>query len=166
MAEQLRKLGELMFRLKWWTVASWVVILVILGVVVSQVGFHTTSEISIPGTKAQTALTRFNELFPDAGAQSAKVVIAAPDGKKIADYQSQITQLSQDIATVSGVTNAISPFSNPSGISEDGTISFITVQMKGEGDSGQVSNDTIVGVQDILSKAKDCLLYTSPSPRD
>ncbi|MBN9397843.1 hypothetical protein BGO18_03340 [Candidatus Saccharibacteria bacterium 47-87] len=154
MAEQLRKLGELMFRLKWWTVASWVVILVILGVVVSQVGFHTTSEISIPGTKAQTALTRFNELFPDAGAQSAKVVIAAPDGKKIADYQSQITQLSQDIATVSGVTNAISPFSNPSGISEDGTIGFITVQMKGEGDGGQVSNDTILGVQDKLNKAK------------
>lgn len=25
MAEQLRKLGELMFRLKWWSVAFWVV---------------------------------------------------------------------------------------------------------------------------------------------
>lgn len=154
MADQLRKLGELMFRLKWWTVAVWVVILAILGVVVSQVGFHTTSEISIPGTKAQTALTRFNELFPETGAQSAKVVIAAPDGKKITDYQAQITQLAQDIKTVSGVTNTVTPFANPSAISEDGTIGFITVQMKGEGDSGQLSNDTILGVQDKLKQAK------------
>ncbi len=154
MADQLRKLGELMFRLKWWTVAVWVVILGILGVVVSQVGFHTTSEISIPGTKAQTALTRFNELFPETGAQSAKVVIAAPDGKKITDYQTQITQLAQDIKTVSGVTNTVTPFANPSAISEDGTIGFITVQMKGEGDSGQLSNDTILGVQDKLKQAQ------------
>jgi uncharacterized membrane protein YdfJ with MMPL/SSD domain len=54
MAEQLRKLGELMFRLKWWIVAFWVVVLAVLGLVASQVGFNTTSEISIPGTKAQT----------------------------------------------------------------------------------------------------------------
>lgn len=155
MAEQLRKLGELMFRLKWWIVGIWVVIMVVLGVVASQVGFNTTSEISIPGTKAQTALTRFNELFPDTGAQSAKVVIEVPEGKKIADYQEQITHLADEIATVNGVTNAITPFVNTAAVSEDGSIGFITVQMKGDGDSGRLSDETIAGVQEKITDARN-----------
>ncbi len=155
MAEQLRKLGELMFRLKWWSVAFWVVVLAVLGLVASQVGFNTTSEISIPGTKAQTALTRFNELFPDIGAQSAKVVIAAPEGKKIADYQEQITHLADEIATVNGVTNAVTPFVNTAAVSEDGTIGYITVQMKGDGDSGRLSDETIQGVNEKIADARE-----------
>ncbi len=155
MAEQLRKLGELMFKLKWWSVAFWVVVLAVLGLVTSQVGFNTTSEISIPGTKAQTALTRFNELFPDTGAQSAKVVIAAPEGKKIADYQEQITHLADEIATVNGVTNVVTPFVNTAAVSEDGTIGYITVQMKGDGDSGRLSDETIQGVNEKIADARE-----------
>lgn len=154
MAEQLRKLGELMFKLKWWIVGIWVVIMAVLGIIATQVGFNTTSEISIPGTKAQTALTRFNELFPDTGAQSAKVVIAVPEGKKIADYQTEITQLADNIAGVDGVTDAITPFVNPTAVSEDGNIGYITVQMQGEGDSGRLSDATIAGVQEKIDDAR------------
>ncbi len=154
MAGQLQKLGELMFRLKWWVVTAWVVILAILAVVATQVGFNTTSEISIPGTQAQQALTRFNELFPDTGAQSAKVVIAVPSDKSVNDYKEDITKLADNIATVDGVTNAITPFVNTSAVSEDGTIGFITVQMKGEGDSGRLSDETIKGVQEYINEAR------------
>jgi RND superfamily putative drug exporter len=154
MAGQLQKLGELMFRLKWWVVTAWVIILAILAVVATQVGFNTTSEISIPGTQAQQALTRFNELFPDTGAQSAKVVIAVPSDKSVNDYKEDITKLADNIATVDGVTNAITPFVNTSAVSEDGTIGFITVQMKGEGDSGRLSDGTIKGVQNYISEAR------------
>lgn len=154
MAEQLRKLGELMFKLKWWIVGIWVVVMAVLGIIATQVGFNTTSEISIPGTKAQTALTRFNELFPDTGAQSAKVVIAVPEGKKIADYQTEITQLADNIAGVDGVTDAITPFVNPTAVSEDGNIGYITVQMQGEGDSGRLSDATIAGVQEKIDEAR------------
>jgi RND superfamily putative drug exporter len=154
MAGQLQKLGELMFRLKWWVVTAWVVILAILAVVATQIGFNTTSEISIPGTQAQQALTRFNELFPDTGAQSAKVVIAVPSDKSVNDYKEDITKLADNIATVDGVTNAITPFVNTSAVSEDGTIGFITVQMKGEGDSGRLSDETIKGVQEYINEAR------------
>jgi len=154
MGNQLQKLGELMFKLKWWVVAVWVVILAVLGILASQVGFNTTSDISIPGTQAQTALTRFNELFPDTGAQSAKVVIEVPQGKKIADYKTDIDELSANIATVDGVTGAITPFVNTTAVSKDGTIGFITVQMKGEGDSGRLSDATIQGVNDYIEKAQ------------
>lgn len=154
MGSKLQRLGELMFKLKWWPVASWVVILSILGVVASQVGFNTTSDISIPGTQAQTALTRFNELFPETGAQSAKVVIEVPGHKKIADYKTEIDELANDISSVPGVTAAITPFVNTAAVSEDGTIGFITVQMKGEGDSGRLSDETIEGVNNHIDKAR------------
>lgn len=154
MGNKLQQLGELMFKLKWWIIASWAVILVVLGIIVSQVGFHTTSDISIPGTQAQTALTQFNELFPDTGAQSAKVVIAVPEGKQISDYQSQIDELAKNITTVEGVTAAITPFTNTAAVSKDGTIGFITVQMKGQGDSGFLSDATINGVTNYVEQAQ------------
>ncbi|MFZ1249992.1 MAG: MMPL family transporter [Candidatus Microsaccharimonas sp.] len=140
-----------MFKFKWWVLLAWLLILVVLGVVATRVGFTTTSDISIPGTQAQQALTRFNELFPDAGAQSAKVVIAVPEGETISQYQTEITHLADTIAKVNGVTNAITPFTNNAAVSKDGTIGFITVQMKGEGDSGRLSDETIAGVQKAIS---------------
>jgi len=154
MANQLQKLGELMFKLKWWTLAAWVVLLIGLGFLATQVGFNTTSEISIPGTQAQQTLTRFNELFPDTGAQSAKIVVEVPEGKTINDYQEEITTLAEKVATVDGVTAAITPYINTAAISEDGTIGFITVQMKGEGDSGRLTDETISGVQKHIDEAR------------
>jgi len=154
MADKLQKLGELMFKLKWWVVAFWVVVMGVLGIVATQVGFNTTSEISIPGTQAQQTLTRFNELFPDTGAQSAKIVIAVPEGKTIAEYEEEINTLAENVATVDGVTNAITPFVNTAAISEDGSIGFITVQMKGEGDSGRLTDETISGVQEHIAEAR------------
>ncbi len=155
MGNQLQKLGELMFRLKWWVATVWVVILAILGIIASQVGFNVTSDISIPGTQAQTALTRFNELFPDTGAQSAKIVIEVPEGKAISDYKTQIDELSEEVASVNGVTAAVTPFVNTAAVSDDESIGFITVQMKGEGDSGRLSDETIAGVNEKIQKAQD-----------
>lgn len=155
MAKQLQKLGELMFRLKWWTLGVWVVILGVLGVLASQAGFNTTSDINIPGTEAQVTLERFNDLFPETGAQSAKVVMEAQDGKKLSDYTAQINALMADLEAVDGVTGALSPFTEGlNAVSKDGTIGYITLQMKGEGDSGRLSDTTITDVQDKIEAAR------------
>ncbi len=153
MAEKLLKLGEVMFRLKWWVVAVWVVIMAVLGGIATQVGFNTTSDISIPGTQAQQTLTRFNELFPDTGASTSNVVIEVPKDKNINDYQAEINGLAESIASVNGVTAAITPYVNPTAVSKDGTIGYITVQMKGEGDTGFLSTETIEGVQEQIANA-------------
>ncbi|MGH7218104.1 MAG: MMPL family transporter [Candidatus Microsaccharimonas sp.] len=154
MAEKLLKLGELMFRLKWWVVAVWVVIMAVLGIIASQVGFNTTSDISIPGTQAQQTLTRFNELFPDTGASTSNVVIEVPKGKSINDYKAEVDSLAKSIASVEGVTNTITPFVNTAAVSKDGTIGYITVQMKGDSDTGFLSTETIEGVQKRISDAQ------------
>ena len=154
MGNFLQKLGETSFKLKWWLVVMWLVVLGGLGAIVSQTGMHTSDAISIPGTQAQQTLERFNDLFPEVGAQSAKVVIAAPGGKNISDYKADIETLSNTIATVQGVTTAASPFEVPSAISEDGAIGYITVQMQGEGDDGRVSDETIQTVNQKLTDAR------------
>lgn len=150
----LQGLGEKAFRYKWWVILGWVVILGGLGFVFSQVGAHTTSSISIPGTQAQKTLERFNELFPSVGAQSAKLVMEAPAGKTLQDFQPTITTLTEDVAKVEGVTAAVSPFANPGALSENKTIGFITVQIKGHSGSSEVNTTTIEGVNKLLEPAR------------
>lgn len=151
MAKQLQKLGEWMFKMKWWVVLGWAVIIGILAVVMVQVGPKTSSTITIPGTQAQKTLDRFNELFPDTGASSAKVVIAAHEGGAIQDYQPEIQALVDKIADVDEVTNALSPFSVPGAISADKTIGFITVQLNPKDEV--VSTKTIDTIQGYVADA-------------
>lgn len=152
MGNALQKLGEMMFKLKWWVVAAWAIILLVLGFVVMQVGPKTSSDISIPGTQAQQTLDRFNELFPDTGAQSAKVVVASPEGKKISDYTTEIASLTNAISEVPEVSTSVSPFDVPGAVSEDGTIGFITVQLKPEGE--MVAESTIENINGLMSDAR------------
>jgi putative drug exporter of the RND superfamily len=154
MSNGLRRLGELMFKWKWWVIAFWIVIMLVLGFVASRVGFNTTSQLSIPGTQAQDTLEEFNEQFPRTGAQSSRVVIQVQEGETIADYQSQIRDLATEIATVEGVTRTVTPFEVPGAISEDNRIGFITVQMRSTGDAVFVGPETIQAVREHMDEAR------------
>lgn len=152
MGNGLQRIGEVMFKLKWWVVGFWAIILVILGLLTFQVGPKTTSDISIPGTQAQQTLDRFNELFPDTGASSAKVVVAAPEGKAISDYKEEIDTLATNIGKVEEVSNSVSPFMLESSISEDGTIGFITVQLQPKEE--MVSEATIEEITGLMESSR------------
>lgn len=140
-----------MYQKKWWVVGFWVATLGILGWAAITFMGPVSNSIAIPGTQAQQTLNRFNELFPDTGAKSGKVVIEAGEGKAITDYQAGITALTKDLASVEGVTTAISPFMNPAALSADGTIGFITVQLTSDGDS--VSKETLEAVDAKIADA-------------
>lgn len=152
MGSKLQRLGEAMFRLKWWGVIGWAVVLAVLAIIMVQVGPRTSSSLSIPGTSAQQTLDRFDELFPDTGAQSAKVVIEVPEGKTIQDYREEIISLAGNIAKVNEVTNALTPFEVPSAISENQRIGFITVQLKPTEMS--VSEETVNQVNEYIDEAR------------
>ena len=152
MATRLQRLGEVMFKFKWWIVLGWALLIAILSIVMFQVGPKTDDSLSIPGTEAQKTLDRFKELFPDTGAQSAKVVFEAPSGKTVQDFSEPITALTTDIAKVDNVTNAVSPFTLASAVSEDKTIGYITVQL--QGDDGTVPESTISKVNSLVEDAR------------
>ncbi len=151
MTNGLQKLGVTMFRLKWWTVLFWLAVIGVLALIMLQVGPKTTSSISIPGTQAQKTLDRFNELFPTQGSSSAKIVLATKDGKHVSSHKTEILSLTKSVSKVPEVTASMSPFDVPGSISEDGTIAFITVQLKPDGE--QIGESTVEEVNSLIKTA-------------
>lgn len=152
MGNKLHKLGAAAFSHPWRFISGWLVIVVILGVLAANFMQPTSSSISIPGTEAQKALDRANELFPDAGKGSARVVFEVPAGKTIQDYKTQISDVATDLSDAKGITRVVSPFENTSAISKDQRIAYMQLQLEGE--TGTVSEDTIKSVEDAVSNAR------------
>lgn len=153
MGNFLDKLGVHAFTHKWRYITGWVVILTLLGIGAFVYMKPTSSALTIPGTKAQVALDRANELFPDLGSGSGRVVVATSDGKVVDEYKSTITDLTQTLSKVEGVERAISPFENPMAVSEERQVAYIQLQLdKGQ---GSVSDGTISAVEAAVSKARD-----------
>lgn len=153
MGKGLHKLGVYMFKRPWHAIGGWLLALVLLGMSAAYFMQPTTSSISIPGTEAQKAIDRADELFPDAGKGSGRVVFAAPDGKKISGYKQQIQEFVAESSKVDGVETVINPFDNPMAISKDGSIAFVQVQLENE--TGAVAVETIGGVSDAVKNARD-----------
>jgi len=152
MASFLHRLGAYAFLHKWRIIAGWVVVLAILGLLAGQFFKAPSNAISISGTEAQKALDRFDELFPGTGGGSARVVFAAPEGKTVQDYQGAITTLTDDIASTSGVTAAVSPFMNPLAISKDKTIAYAQLQL--EYKDGQVDKDMVASINKVVEESR------------
>ncbi len=153
MGDWLDKLGGLAYRHGWYVVVSWAVLLVGLGVVASSQLQPLSSAITIPGTEASHSLERFEQLFPEAGNGSARIVFAVAAGDTIAAHQSAITALNHDLATVTGVSQVVSPFDNPLAISDDKTIAYSQLQLE-EG-MGEISETTTSAIARVVDRARD-----------
>ena len=112
----------------------------------------TSSSISIPGTEAQKTLDRYAELFPGNGKGTARIVFETPAGKTIQDYQPSIQALADDIKKVEQVTAVMTPFENPTAISEDKTIGYATISLR-EG-NGAIKESTTESITDLLAEAR------------
>lgn len=152
MGKKLHKLGELAFSRPWYFIAGWVIVITILGLLAVRFMEPASSSISIPGTEAQKALDRADDLFPDAGRGSARIVFEVPASKTIDDYRTQIDKLTATLANINGVTRAVSPFENPSAISKDKQIAYVQVQLDSE--TGSVAKDTISDVEKAATDAR------------
>lgn len=152
MGNFLHAVGRFGFRHPWRVIAVWIVILI--GVIVAATLNYKapSSAISIPGTKAQTALTELNTLFPDAGRGTARIVYAAPTGQTLSRYKQAIISSSDQIASVKGVASATSPYVNTAAMSSSGTIAYTQVQLTQAG--GAVSKKTIADVTKIVSQTR------------
>lgn len=152
MGKKLHELGTFAFSNPWKIIAGWVVLIAVLGFLALHFIQPTSAAISIPGTDAQKAIDRANELFPNSGKGSGRIVFKATDGKRITDYKAQILDLTTTISKVDGVGTVADPFIDPSFISASGTIAFAQVQLKEA--SGSVTETTIGGVQSAVDAAR------------
>lgn len=151
MGNFLLKLGAKTFDLKWAVVGIWLLILAAVGTTAYIYMQPPSSSLTIPGTEAQKTFDRYGELFPDTGKGSGRIVFSTNDGSKISEHKDEINSLVADVKEVGQITDVISPFDNPSGISKDGNIAYAVVQI--DGTVGSVDKSTSDGVSKIVKSA-------------
>lgn len=150
LGKQLHKLGDMAFAHPWRVVAFWIVTLGILGAGAVYFMEPTSSSISIPGTKAQQAIDRAEELFPDSGGGSGRIVFHAKDAK-INNYRAVINDVIADVEQIDGVNQVASPFISQSFVSDDGTIAYAQIQL--EEQSGSISPATTEAVERVITSS-------------
>jgi RND superfamily putative drug exporter len=82
-----------------------------------------------------------NELFPETGKGSARIVVASPQDKTLDDYKLQIETLVGDSSKVDGVKQVVDPFKNPTAMSSDKKTAYLQVQLTNN--SGDIAQSTI-----------------------
>lgn len=152
MGNFLHRLGAFAFANPWKTVSAWMAILVVFGVLAGQFMKPTSAEISIPGTDAQKAIDRANELFPGGGKGTGRLVFQAGDGKKITDYKAQINDLTDEVSDVEGVSQVAGPFTDASFVSASGTIAYAQIQL--DQPAGAADEATLSAVKDAVGEAR------------
>ena len=152
MAAFLHKLGVYSFTHKWRIISTWLVLLVVLGVLAITFITPTSSSISIPGTEAQKALDRANQLFPGLGSGTGRVVLEAKDGQTIGQLEPEIRRLSDNLAEVAGVERVVSPLENPGAVSENNQIAYIQLQL--EQSQGSIQPATIEAITNHVDQAR------------
>ena len=152
MDRMLQKIGRGAYRHPWRIIAAWLVVLGVLAGVATLNYKAPTTAITIPGTAGQSALDKMNQLFPDAGRGSARIVFAAPEGKTLDDFRTTIDETSSAIGKVDGVRTVISPFQNPAALSEDRMIGITQVQL--DQANGSVDKTTTEQVSELVAKAR------------
>ncbi len=152
MAQFLRKIGLTSFENPWKVIAVWGAILAILGVGAWQFMKPASSDISIPGTQAQTAIDRAAELFPDGGKGSGRIVFEAAPSKQIVDYETEITALVNKLKATDEVAQVISPIDTPQLVAQSKTIAYAQVQL--EKTPGETSKPTFEAIKAAAEQAR------------
>lgn len=155
LGKQLHKLGEFSFKHPWRVISFWVVILGILGISAAQFYEAPSSTIAIPGTQAQQAIDRVEELFPDSGGATGRIVFHTKDGV-VADHKDTIESLIKEVGKVDGVAQAISPFIDDSFVADDKQTAYAQVQL--EGQTGAIETATLDKVQELVADKRSSTL--------
>ena len=124
----LERLGGFSVRWHWAVIIAWLVILAGLVIAKGQFGGVFVNNYSVSGTDSSTGLNRLNNTFATEGGYPGQLVFHARTGKVTAD-KSAVNQATGNVAKLSNVTNATSPFSSSksTAVSKDGTVAYSSV---------------------------------------
>src|SRR4051794_33559377 len=83
MAKYLYHFGKWSNRNRRLVIIGWIIVLAATIILGSTLKGATSSEFSIPGTKAQEAIDLLNKEFPGANGGSVRMIFAAPEGQNL-----------------------------------------------------------------------------------
>ncbi|MYZ08101.1 MMPL family transporter [Streptomyces sp. SID2999] len=133
MASRLYAWAHWMVRRRRWVIATWVLLLAVVGGLGATLHGRTSTEFTIPGVEAQRAQDLLKEKFPPAAGGVVRIVVAAPDGETItAPAQLKVLDgVLREAATVDGVIDVSRP-AEAGTVSADRTIAYSDVRFADE----------------------------------
>ena len=135
MATLLYRLGRASFRRRKLVVLLWLVLLAALGGSALAFKGATSSDFTMPGTESQRAIDSLRQEFPEASGATGTIVVAAPQGRTLADPQlkTAVQGLAKEAATLPGAVGAVDPFTAKA-LSQDLRYGLVQVQFAGRAD--------------------------------
>ncbi|MEU3609367.1 MMPL family transporter [Streptomyces sp. NPDC035033] len=133
MASRLYAWARWMVRRRRWVIATWILLLAVVGGLGVTLNGKTSTQFTIPGVEAQQAQDLLKEKFPPAAGGVVRIVVAAPEGKTITDpaQQKALDSVLREAATVEGVIDVSRP-TEVGSVSADRTIAYSDVRFKDE----------------------------------
>ncbi len=124
----LERLGSFAARKHWIVIIGWVIILGGLLWANGAFGGNYVNNYTVPGSDSSNGLNVLNADYPSQGGYGGQIVFHARHGT-VAQQQTAVNQATSNVAKLSGVTKAVSPFSSPhsGAVSKNGTIAYSNV---------------------------------------
>ncbi|HET6449111.1 MAG TPA: MMPL family transporter [Conexibacter sp.] len=141
--------------------ATWLAIAVALTFASVHFGSQASDNVSLPGTGSQQVTDLLSRGFPAQANGSSPIVLRAPQGRHVADYQRAIDASVSALQSNNLVAKVVSPLDRAGAgqVSRDGTVAFISVYPAES--LGDVTLDDAQGILDDANAAKDAGLRTS-----
>ena len=135
MATLLYRLGRASYRRRKLVVVLWLVLLAAVGGAAVAFKGPTSSNFTMPGTESQRAIDSLQHEFPEASGAVGVIVVAAPDGRTLADpaIKAAVTDLVTEAKALPGVVGVVDPFAAKA-VSDDGRYGLVQVQFEGRAD--------------------------------
>ena len=155
----LRRLAHLCYRRRGRVVVLWLVALVAVNVIGSQIGSSYSQSFALPGTESQRAIDLLQARFPAKAGDSGQIVFADPAGLRQPAVQARMTDVFAEVAQVHGVTGVESPYVGPGArqISSDGTVAYATVDFAQRANA--IPSQTITAVRRLAFGAREPSLH-------
>jgi RND superfamily putative drug exporter len=129
----LVRLGRRCFRRRRLVFATWIVVVIGLGVAAATAGGSTTTVFDVPGTESQRAFDLLSARFPERAGDTAEVVWHSQQGIKRRHVQRRVEALLGRVARLDHVVSVLSPYEGAPTISADKSTAFASVQFDQRG---------------------------------
>ncbi|MCI2266103.1 MMPL family transporter [Sediminivirga luteola] len=133
MSSFLYRLGRRCFRYRKTVLASWVLVLAIVGAVAGLFSKGFDNTFTLPGSPSQEALDDLNRTFPEVGGGSAQIIVVTAEGDVIdsPSYRDPVEDALEEIEDLAHVEIASNPYGDEAGttsLSDDDRAAIISVQ--------------------------------------
>ncbi|GAB2878961.1 MMPL family transporter [Streptomyces mayteni] len=105
----------------------WVLVLVGVWAGASALGDDYREDYALPGTDSQRAAELLAEHGSDQAGDTLSVVLHDPAGLRDPDAERRVAAMLAEVAELPSVDGVVSPYDDPTAMSEDGTIGYATV---------------------------------------